>query len=199
MGSTTVHNPQEAITYALKELGLNLENENFKDTPKRWLNALIHYTIPYDPAMDLSKSFGSSKEGASEYIHAMVVQANIPYRAMCAHHLLPVIGVAHVGYIPRGKVVGLSKLARLVYGISHQSPSLQEDVGKEIADSLYTELDALGAMCVISATHGCMACRGIEEPNVATVTATVRGAFINKHETRDEFYRLVGLAKPTNI
>ena len=187
-----MHVPHQ-VDEILKALGLDLDDENFKDTSVRWTKYMKSYLQPYTPQLDLEKAVYENVR--SEYSHAMVVQAGIPYRAMCAHHLLPVLGTAHVAYIPREKVVGLSKLSRLVYGISHRLPSLQEHVGNEIVDALMQHLKPLGAMCVISAEHGCMAARGVEEATgqIKTVTSSIRGVFIEKHETRAEFYSLVGM------
>ena len=193
--------PAVAMEEVLTRMGLPADDENFLDTPSRWLKFLRHYMQEYDPKNDLKKAFTNGPQieelefnqaGERERLkfeHAMIVQTNIPYRAICAHHLLPVLGTAHVGYIPTKKVVGLSKLSRVVYGISHRLPSLQENVCNEIADALMEHLEALGSMCVISATHGCMECRGVEEPNVATVTSTVRGVF-QEPTQRQEFYQL---------
>ncbi len=193
IGATQVN----ALGRVLREIGIRQDEECTRNTPQRWLKGIAHYAQDYDPENDLSKTFGDGiiTGEKSIYQHGMVVQSPIPYRALCAHHLFPVLGVAHVGYIPANKVVGLSKLARLVYGISHSEPSLQEDVGNKIADALMQHLGAHGSMCVISATHGCMACRGIEEHNVLTTTSSLRGVFITDVDAKSEFYRLVELSK----
>lgn len=185
------YDPQLGFLSRVLDAYVDLENENFKDTPKRWLKYLTHYLQKYDPKEDLSKAFTNKQQNErnDKYAHAMVIQVGIPYRACCAHHLLPVLGTAQVGYIPREKVVGLSKLARVVYGFSHATPSLQEDIGNHVVDALMEHLNPLGAMCVISATHGCMECRGVEEPNVATVTSSLRGVF-KVAVVRQEFYSL---------
>lgn len=184
------------VRKVLQSFGIDVfGDENFKGTADRWLKYMEHYLQPYDPVEILSKSFKAPTKG-NTYGHAMIVQGPIPYQAMCAHHLLPVLGTAHVGYIAQDRVVGLSKLTRLVYGIAHRRPSLQEDVGNEIVEALMTHLNALGAMCVISAEHGCMAARGVESSGVLTTTSSLRGVFIDKHETRNEFMQLVGLARP---
>ncbi len=192
------------VTVVLEKLGLPIhEDENFKRTAARWVRYIQSYTQDYDPKEDLKFTFPLKKDfqnnpqggGALEYNRALVVQVGIPFRACCAHHLLPVLGTAHVGYIPKERVVGLSKLSRLVYGITHRMPSLQEDVCDEITDALMKYLEPQGAMCVVSAEHGCMAARGIEEATgcIQTVTSSVKGVFIDKHETREEFYRLVNI------
>jgi GTP cyclohydrolase I len=183
------------IRATLDRLGIDTHNDkNFQDTAKRFLNYLISYMQPYDPGTDLGTTFPpKKKETSNAYDRSIVVQVGIPYRAVCAHHLLPVLGTAHVGYLPRNKLVGLSKLTRLVYGISHALPSLQEDVCDQITDAIMTHLDAQGAMCVISAEHGCMAARGVEEASgcIDTVTSSVKGIFIDKHEARQEFFSMI--------
>jgi len=188
-----LENEQE-MARTLTRAGIDLEDPNFKNTPARWLNYLGHYLRPYIPEQDLGVTF--PPKGQSKFSNAMIVQVGIPYRAVCAHHLLPVLGTAHVGYIPGESVVGLSKLTRLVWGITHAMPSLQEDVCNEVTDALMDHLDPLGAMCVISAEHGCMSARGVEEASgcIETVTSSIKGVFIDQHEVRQEFYSLIGVA-----
>lgn len=172
--------------------GIDLNDANFEKTPERWLSYLDHYTKPFTPESVLGVTFPLN--GGSKYDRAMVIQTGIPYRAICAHHLVPVLGTAHIGYIPRDRVVGLSKLTRLLHGISHSSPSLQEDVGNAVVDALEAHLEPLGAMCVISAEHGCMAARGVEEASgcIDTVTSHIRGVF-EEPPVRMEFLALAGI------
>jgi GTP cyclohydrolase I len=178
----------------LSALGMpTVDDENFHDTAKRWLKFIREFMIPYDPREHLSKSFQPKireTQDASRYGQALVVQNNIPFQAVCAHHLVPVLGRAAVGYIPSERVVGLSKLSRLVWGISHRSPSLQEDVTNEVVDALMEHLKPVGAMCVIQAEHGCMACRGFAQQEIVTSTSALRGAFIDEPHARTEFYNL---------
>ncbi len=185
--------PQAYMRVILKDLGINLQDENFKGTPERWLKYLESFLVEYDPGADLGTTF--PLKGASEdvYDSSMIVQTGIPYRAVCAHHLLPVLGTAHIGYIPKARVVGISKLSRLVYGISHAMPSLQEDVTHAVTAHLMHHLNPVGAMCVISAEHGCMSARGVEEATgqTETVTSSLQGIFRDNSMARDEFYRMV--------
>ncbi len=179
------------LNMALQELGLEaLQDDECRfHTSARWLKFIEEFMQPFAPQDVLGKVFESQGDPVT-----MVVQANIPYRAICAHHLVPVLGKAHVGYIPKKAVVGLSKLARLVHGLSHTKPSLQEDVGEDVVNALTQYLDPIGAACVIAAEHGCMACRGIAEPGVATVTSSFRGAFLDPSKgaaARAEFFELV--------
>ena len=193
------------VQVVLDILGLPTRtDENFEHTAARFVKYLQYYTQHYDSKTDLGVTFPLKKTyqgnpacgGALEYNRALVVEVGIPFRACCAHHLLPVLGTAHIGYIPKKRVVGLSKIPRLLYGITHRMPSLQEDVCDEVTDALMEHLMPQGAMCVIKAEHGCMAARGVEEATgcIQTVTASVKGVFIDKHEAREEFYRLVNVA-----
>ncbi len=201
----------------LLEMGINVDNDpNFLGTADRWLKYLQEYTQPFDIKECLSKTFPSSENG----FHPMVVQSHIPFEAVCAHHLVPVLGIAHIGYVPNERVVGLSKITRLIHGISHSVPSLQETIGDQVVDALCEHLNLnssttrhsctvpevhsmlikeinnlegveyTGAMCVIQAEHGCMACRGIKRPGVITSTSSIRGCFL-KPEARAEFYNLI--------
>lgn len=187
----TIH--KAMTTELLNAIGLNLSDPNFKDTPARWLKYVGHYMQPFHPKDVLGVTF--PPKGDTTFDNAMIVQVGIPYRAVCAHHLVPVLGTAHVGYLPKENVVGLSKLTRLVYGISHNMPSLQEDVCNAVTDAIMEYLKPLGAMCVITAEHGCMSARGVEEATgcIETVTSSVKGYFAEKAEVRDEFYKLVAL------
>lgn len=191
----SLDHPPANVREIMQEVGIDVNDENFKYTPERWLSYLRSYTQEYKPYKDLGTTFPLKGASTDVYDRAMIVQVGIPYRAVCAHHLLPVLGTAHVGYIPKDRVVGLSKLTRLVYGLSHQMPSLQEDVCHAITAQLMQHLSPIGAMCVISAEHGCMAARGVEEATgqVQTVTSSIKGVFVEKVDAREEFYRLVSL------
>lgn len=181
------------IRSVLINAGIDLMDPNFKDTPVRWLKYIYHYCQRFDPSEVLGVTFPLNGS-EDKYDRAMVIQTGIPYRAICAHHLVPVLGTAHIGYIPNNRVVGLSKISRLLYGISHAMPSLQEDVGNAVVDALMEHLEPLGAMCVISAEHGCMAARGVEEASgcIDTVTSHVRGVF-EEPPVRMEFLALAGI------
>ena len=189
-----IHDRDDAcakLQAVLQWIGVDVHDQNSIDTPARWIRYLEEFCQPYDPEIHLGRSFKAPSEDA--YDHALIVQTNIPYQAVCAHHLVPVLGYCHLGYIPTDRVVGLSKLTRLVHGITHRRPSLQEDVGNEIVDALMTHLNALGAICVITAEHGCMACRGVAQLGIFTTTASLRGVFQKDPAARQEFYNLTGL------
>jgi GTP cyclohydrolase I len=114
----------------------------------------------------------------------------ISVTALCSHHVLPWLGTAWVGYLPDGKICGLSKLARIVEFYARQL-TLQERVTQEVADALDQHLRPKGVMVVIKATHGCMTMRGVEEPDAETVTSAVRGVFLNEPSARQEFLALM--------
>lgn len=168
-------------------LGEDPEREGLADTPRRVaeMYAELFSGLDKDPCSELSVSFD---EGHQE----MIVARDIPFYSMCEHHLLPFFGVAHVGYIPNteGKVVGLSKLARVVDVVSKR-PQLQERMTRQIADAIYTALEPDGAAVVIEAEHLCMVMRGVRKPGTSIVTSAVRGTFRTKSVTRSEFLALI--------
>ena len=120
----------------------------------------------------------------------MVVLREIPFYSMCEHHLLPFMGKAHVAYLPRGRVVGLSKLARVVEAFARR-PQLQERLTCQIADLLMEKLDAKGAAVIIEATHTCMTIRGVKKPGSLMVTSAMRGSFRSNLATRTEAITLL--------
>lgn len=195
-----VHEPtpeDRAITFAsgmLGALGVDVFDPNFAETAGRFVRYLKEFMQPYDAAAIL-KAFPTETRAREQ---PMVVQSNIPFRAMCAHHLVPFIGRAHVGYVPTSTLVGLSKLARLVAAVSHKSPSLQEYIGEQIADDLHKHLKPRGVIVVINAEHMCMACRGVAELNVMTTTSSLRGVF-EEAVVREEFFKLIDLASNHNV
>ena len=168
----------------LVNLGVPLQDPNFLETAPRFVKYLKEFMQPYD-AEKILKGFP-----VEDGFHSLVVQTHIPFRAVCAHHLVPFFGHASVGYIPTTKVVGLSKLSRLVHAVSHASPSLQELICDTIVDTLQNVLKPSGAICVIHAEHMCMACRGVAEVGVVTSTSSIRGLFKENQALREEFYEL---------
>jgi GTP cyclohydrolase I len=120
----------------------------------------------------------------------MVLVRDIPLHSLCEHHLMPFVGKAHVGYIPDGKVVGLSKLARLVEGYARR-PQLQERLTTQVADAIQERLGARGAIFVVEAEHLCMTMRGVQKPGSVTVTSAVRGIYARDQRTRQEAMSLI--------
>ncbi len=121
----------------------------------------------------------------------MVMVANIEYNSMCEHHMLPFVGTAHVAYIPRNKVVGLSKIPRIVDMFAHRL-QVQERLTNEIADAIEDALDPLGVMVMMEGQHSCAALRGVKKHDINMVTTAKRGEFRTDANLRDEFYRLMG-------
>ena len=122
----------------------------------------------------------------------MVVVADIEYNSMCEHHMLPFTGTASVAYVPRDKVIGLSKIPRIVDMFAHRL-QIQERLTNEIADAIADALDPLGVMVVVDGQHSCASLRGVKKHGVNMVTTAQRGQFKADRDLRDEFYRLIGL------
>ena len=178
---------KEATRALLTAIGEDPTREGLADTPRRVseMYAELFSGLGKDPCAELSVSFD---EGHQE----MIIARDIPFYSMCEHHLLPFFGVAHVGYIPntQGKVVGISKLARVVDVVAKR-PQLQERMTRQIADAIYQALEPDGAAVVIEAEHLCMVMRGVRKPGTTIVTSAVRGTFRTKSVTRAEFMSLI--------
>jgi GTP cyclohydrolase I len=177
------------ICAALETLGFDLEDENFDGTPERFVKYLLEYKRPYDPGEVLRVGFTSTH--TEEGYKGMVVQANIPFRTICPHHLLPVLGRCHVGYIPNTRLVGISKFTRIVEAVGHELPRMQETCTDIIADTLMKQLQAKGVMVCVIADHGCMTGRGVKVHNTPTSTSTLRGLFRDVPAAKEEFFELV--------
>lgn len=171
------------IAPLLDALGLDVSNDHFKETPRRVAAMLLYFTqdVPLEAVL---------KDGfdAVESSH-MVIQKHIPFKGLCAHHLLPFFGTAVVGYIPRGRVVGLSKLARLVSAAGLRSPSTQEEITNSIARTLQkSKLEPAGVIVASRAVHGCMAVRGVNAPGTETIAVTD----LMPLAERELFFQLIG-------
>lgn len=155
------------------------------ETPERVLKAFLEYTEGYreDPKRHLEKVFDVDHK-------ELILVKDIAFYSLCEHHFAPFFGVAHVGYIPREKICGLSKIARMVEGYSKRF-QVQERLTQQIADAMEEVLNPEGTMVVVNATHLCMCGRGIKKSTATTTTSSVRGIFANKHEARVEFLSLV--------
>src|SRR3954470_9553292 len=185
--------PEAFVEHLLATVfGNSLTEEAQLKTPARFVRYLQEFNKPLDAAKVLGELF----EGpVAEGIHGLVVQSNIPFRMMCEHHLLPATGSAYLGYIPEGFVVGLSKLARLVDAVSTSRPSMQERICETIVDTLSTHTRAKGVICVIDSKHTCMACRGVNTPEVISTTSCVRGAFRDVPQARSEFFSIISQSR----
>lgn len=175
----------------MDELGFDLTDENFRNTPQRFVHYLKEYLIPYDPKKVLKVDFTQIQ--VEEGYRGMVAQSNIPFRVICPHHLLPVLGVCHLAYIPHRRVVGISKLTRIVSAVGHEMPRMQETATDIIADTLMKHLDAKGVIVIVKAHHGCMTGRGVKVHDTPTSTSTLRGLFRDVPTAKDEFFRLIDM------
>lgn len=181
---------QERIERAVQEiidaLGEDPAREGLKETPARVARfyAEVFGGIEEDPADQLDAFFGE------EHYQEIVMVRQIPFYSMCEHHFVPFHGEAHVAYMPRGRVTGLSKLARLVDGFARR-PQMQERLTAQVADCLTERLDPLGVLVVIEAEHLCMSMRGVKKPGAKTVTSAVRGIMESNPATRAEAMALL--------
>jgi GTP cyclohydrolase I len=177
---------EEHIRHILKAIGEDPNREGLKKTPRRVAEALSYLTRGYemDPAKVINEAL------FTEEYEEMIVQKDIDFFSLCEHHLLPFFGKAHVAYIPHHKIVGISKLARLV-DIYARRLQVQERMTNQIATIIMEKLDALGVAVVIEAEHLCMRMRGVEKQNSYVITSSLLGAFRTRQETRNEFMTLI--------
>ncbi len=176
---------QRAVREIIQAVGEDPDREGLLETPRRVADmyAEVFSGLLQDPADVLRVGF---EEGHQE----LVLVKDIPFYSMCEHHFLPFHGVAHVGYIPNGRVVGLSKLARALEILARR-PQLQERLTSQLADAIMSTLEPAGVAVVVRAEHLCMTMRGIRKPGSQTVTSAVRGVFQRSASTRAEFMALI--------
>ena len=191
--STKVSEDQalEAVKTLIKWAGDNPEREGLKETPKRVIKSFKDFFSGYnsDPREILSKKF-KEVDGYDE----IIILKNIRLESHCEHHMVPFIGTAHVGYLPKNKVVGLSKLARLVEAFAKRL-QIQEKLTAQIANAIDEVLQPRGVGVIIEASHLCVGTRGIHKPDAKMVTSRMLGSFRNDQATRKEFLELVGINK----
>lgn len=175
-----------AVREILIAVGEDPDREGLLKTPMRVarMYAELFEGLHQDPADLLTTSFTESYD-------ELVVLRDIPFNSMCEHHLMPFMGVAHIAYLPDGKIVGISKLARIVDAYSRR-PQVQERMTNQIADILNTTLAAKGVAVVLEATHACMTCRGVRKPGSLMVTSSLRGRCKSDARTRGEVMTLLG-------
>lgn len=176
---------EKAVREILIAIGENPDREGLVKTPNRIARAYgeLIAGLHDDPRRHLKVVF-------TERYDEVVLLRDIPFHSLCEHHLLPFTGRAHVAYLPDGKVVGLSKLARLVEGYARR-PQLQERLTTQIADAMMEELNPIGAACVIEAVHTCMTIRGAKKHGSTMVTSALRGIFQENHSSRSEIMSLM--------
>ena len=176
--------PMQYVRWLLRALGQDMDREGLRETPRRVVKMLRELTTPEPFNFTVFAS-----EGMSE----MIVQAPIPFRSLCEHHMLPFVGTAAVCYVPRERIVGLSKLARAVHYCAAGLQN-QERITTAVADMLAHNLDTPDVGVVLRARHLCMEMRGVRAPDVFTTTSCLRGALLDDARARDEFLRLAGRA-----
>ena len=173
---------EAAIREFLFAIGEDPDREGLLETPARVARACTEMFagLYEDPSAHLLKQFHEADH------EEMVIVRDIPFTSMCEHHLLPFTGRAHVAYIPsKGRITGLSKLARCVEGYARR-PQVQERMTSQVADAIMKSLEPLGTIVVVEAEHMCMTARGIKKPGSLTVTSAVRGSFKEDEKTRAE-------------
>ncbi|MGD1932016.1 MAG: GTP cyclohydrolase I FolE [Leptolyngbyaceae cyanobacterium] len=177
---------QQAVRTLLLGLGEDPDREGLIDTPKRVVKALKFLTSGYHQSLDDLLNGAVFHENANE----MVLVRDIDLFSSCEHHILPILGRAHVAYIPNGKVIGLSKIARICEMYARRL-QVQERLTAQIADALEGLLKPQGVAVVVEATHMCMVMRGVQKPGSWTTTSAMRGTFAEDPKTRQEFMSLI--------
>ena len=185
---------EQAVTKVLELLGEDPTREGLLKTPSRVAKALKFLNEGYDqdPKEILNQALFSTSNDE------MVLVRDIEFYSMCEHHMLPIIGRAHVAYIPDGKVVGLSKIPRIV-NVYARRLQIQEQMTEQIADAILETIQPKGVAVVVHARHMCMEMRGVQKINSTTVSSALRGLFKSDERTRSEFYNLINTPTPSNF
>jgi len=179
---------KQAVVELIKYIGENPNREGLRETPERVLKSFEKiYGGYFEKPEDVLTFFEEDNVIPHEQI---ILLKNIEFYSTCEHHMLPFVGHAHVAYIPKDKVVGISKLARIVE-IYARRLQIQERVGIEVANALMEHLNPIGSACIIESKHFCMTCRGVEKQNSVMVTSALRGAFLKNRDTRQELMNLI--------
>ena len=178
---------EEAAEAFLTALGVPLDSESRRRTPHRMARAYAEMLTP--------PSFEPTTFPNDEGYDELVLARSIPVRSLCEHHALPFVGVAHVGYIPGDRILGLSKLARVVEMFA-RGPQVQERLTQQVADWLQTHLAPRGVGVVVEAEHLCMTMRGVRATGTSTVTSAVHGLLRDDARSRSEFFALTTAARP---
>ena len=179
---------QDAIRTLIRWAGDDPDREGLRDTPKRVARAWKEYCVGYteDPSIHLSRVF--EEVGGYDEI---VLLKDIPFQSHCEHHLAPIIGKAAIAYLPEKRVVGISKLARVLHGFARRL-QIQERLTAEVAQCIWDHLQPRGVAVVIDASHACMTARGVRTPGVSMVTSQVMGIFRQDERSRKEVLSLMG-------
>ncbi len=185
---------EQLVSRMLELLGEDPKREGLQKTPSRVAKALGFLTEGYhqDPKEILNQALFSTSNDE------MVLVRDIEFYSMCEHHMLPIIGRCHVAYIPDGKVVGLSKIPRIV-NVYARRLQIQEQMTEQIADAILETINPKGVAVVVHARHMCMEMRGVQKINSTTVSSALRGLFKRDERTRNEFYNLINTPAPSNF
>ena len=175
----------EHVEGILRTLGLDLADPNLVDTPQRVAKMYLELFRGLQEGAEPKVTLFPNEERYS----AMVIEKDVPFYSMCSHHLIPFYGHAHMAYIPNEKIIGLSKMPRILDFYAHR-PQLQERLTEQIAGFLASKLAPQGVMVVVEARHLCVEMRGVKKPGAQTVTSAIRGIFFNK-PVREEFLDLL--------
>jgi GTP cyclohydrolase IA len=186
---TEITQISEAIKQLINLCGDDPERDGLQETPYRVLKAFLEHTEGYreDPKVHLEKTFDIQHKG-------LIQIKNIEFYSMCEHHFSPFFGVAHVGYIPKDKITGLSKMGRLVEGYAKRF-QVQERLTTQISAAIEEVLEPEGTIVVLEARHMCMCSRGIKKSNAVTTTTSLRGIYENRPDLRSEFFSLLKASK----
>ena len=178
----------DAIRTLIRWSGDDPTREGLRDTPNRVARAWREYCQGYegDPSVHLSRTF----EEVGGYDEVVLLKG-IPFQSHCEHHMAPIVGSAAIAYLPRERVVGISKLARVLHGFARRL-QVQERLTAEVADCIWNHLHPEGVAVVIEATHGCMTSRGVRTPGVAMTTSRMMGVFREDERSRTEVLKLMG-------
>ena len=184
-GCDKLSGPEDSVLRLIEFVGANPNSEGLKDTPRRVIRVLEEMCAGYK--VDPSNILKTFEDGSCD---EMIVLKDIDFCSICEHHLLPFFGKVHVGYIPNGKVVGVSKIARVVDTYARRL-QIQERLTSQVANFLMEKLSPKGVMVSCEADHLCMKIRGVKKQNSTMITSAVRGSFKDQKEVRDEFLRLI--------
>lgn len=178
----------EAVRELLRWIGEDPEREGLSGTPRRVVDAYLEYFRGYgeDPRTHLAHTF----EEVGGYDEIILLR-DVPFHSHCEHHMAPIQGKVHVAYLPNQRVVGISKLVRVVHAFALRL-QVQERLTAEIAECIDETLHPRGVGVIVEASHGCMTCRGVETPNVTMTTSCMLGAFREDEKSRSELMRLIG-------
>ena len=180
---------KDAVRELIRWIGDDPDREGLADTPRRVVDAYLEYFQGYEQCAETYLERTFEQVGGYDEI---VLLKDIPFHSHCEHHMAPIIGKAHVAYLPRNKVVGISKLARVVHTYAWRL-QVQERLTAEIADCIQKVLEPQGVAVVIEASHACMTARGVKTPGVSMTTSRMMGVFRDDDKARQEVIRLIGV------